>query len=77
MSDLNSVQGVRRFPARTEGIADSFIFLAITATSILLVTVSSTGVSWYLYLLLTVFSIGIVCLLIRLGRFLEAMKNKT
>jgi hypothetical protein len=61
MSALNSVlQEAPRFSQQGSGMmmADSFIFGAITAVSILLVTV------------------GVFYVLIKLGRFLDALKDK-
>jgi hypothetical protein len=61
MSALNSVlQAAQGFPQQGSGImmADSFIFGAITAVSILLVTV------------------GVFYVLIKLGRFLDSLKDK-
>ena len=61
MSALNSVlQAAPGFAQQNSGMmmADSFIFGAITAVSILLVTV------------------GVFFVLIKLGRFLDALKDK-
>jgi hypothetical protein len=61
MSAINSVlQAAPGFPQQGSGsmMADSFIFGAITAVSILLVTV------------------GVFYVLIKLGRFLDALKDK-
>ena len=61
MSAINSVlQAAPEFSQQGSGMmmADSFIFGAITAVSILLVTV------------------GVFYVLIKLGRFLDALKDK-
>ena len=55
---LQAAPGVQ-VPQQTAGMGESFMFGAITAVSVLLV------------------SVGILYVLMKLGRFLDAMKDKT